>query len=271
MNGNLIFLTLAPQVFGWQHLVYAAIFIVITVAMTVLSKIYFKTEKSQTIYIKAIAGALFVSVLINRFAIAASDGWDHFLPNTLCGVTSVTFSIAVLLGKKDSKIYHALWYLALVGGLATMVYPDFLPQNESFFYINTISGLIHHSIDVLLCVALVEFGWFRPELKNWYVFPLVFSEYIVWGLFDMKVIGVSDAMCINKSILSGTPINCWFILFVGTALVIALCLVCEFFYRRKGHKQVIKMTASSDSDTSPAVANTFAAYKPESADGESDK
>ena len=37
MNNKLIFLTLTPQVFGWQHLVYAAIFIVIAVAMTVLS------------------------------------------------------------------------------------------------------------------------------------------------------------------------------------------------------------------------------------------
>ena len=69
-----------PQVFGWQHLTYLAVMIVLMIVGGVLIKLYAKSEKSKIITVKVIAGVLLALILWNRIAIAVSDkNWYLFL------------------------------------------------------------------------------------------------------------------------------------------------------------------------------------------------
>ena len=234
-----------PEVFGWQHITYLVVSIVITIATLVLGKIYCKTEKQQTIFIKVIAGLILATVLGCRFAVASKSGWKFFLPNTICGTTSFALSLCVIFGKPNMKIYHGLWFLAIVGGISTIIYPDFIGQAQSIFYPATIFGFLHHSLCILICCAMLMFGWFKFDYKKTLYFPLVFCGYMIWGLFDIQIIGVDAAMCITKPILSGTPINCWFILGVGTALIFVFTFAYNFIESKLKAKKVEQQTADT--------------------------
>ena len=227
-----------PKVFGWQHITYLVVSIVITIATLILGKIYCKTEKQQTVFIKIIARLILATVLGCRFAVASTKGWQFFLPNTICGITSFVLSLCVIFGKPNMKIYHGLWFLAMVGGLATIIYPDFIGQAQSIFYPATIFVFLHHSLCILICCAMLMFGWFKFDYKKSYVFTILFCFYIVWGLFDIQIIGADTAMCITRPLLDGTPLNCWFILGVGTVLIFVFTFAYNFIESKLKAKKV---------------------------------
>lgn len=217
-----------PKVFGWQHLTYLAIFFVLATLSLVLAKIFLKGKRGQTIFIKVLAGLTFASNLVCRIAVAVrGSNIRHFYPYTICSLTSFALPLAVLCGKEDLDVYQALWYLGFVGGLGTLVYPDFIGQNQSFFYLATITGLLHHSFIFMLSIAMLMFGWFRPNIKKCYYFPMVFCGYITAGAFAQHVLEIDGSMLITEPILNGTPIDCWFILCVGSAGIALIALVYE--------------------------------------------
>lgn len=219
-----------PKVFGWQHLIYLGFFAILSILTIVLSKKFLKTEKSQAILIKVVAGLTLLTVILCRIGVVVNNGqgMKYFLPNTFCGFTSFVFSIVVIFGKPNLKSYQCFFYMAVVGGLATLIYPDFIGQNESFMYLPTITGFLHHSFCLLLAILMAIFGWFKPDFKTCYYFPMIYCTYIIWGLFDMTVIGVNNAMCITTPLLSGTPLYWWFVLIVGSLLVALFSFVYQF-------------------------------------------
>ncbi len=230
-----------PELYGWQHLTYLAIYAIVLVATIVLTHYFIKTEKAKTILIKSVAGLLLVLILINRISVAVRyQSALSFIPNTYCGVTSLVLSIAVLVCKPNSKAYDFLWYMGFVGGIATLFYPDFLSQDVSFFYLPTISGLLHHSVLLILCILMLQTKWFTPQLKNWKYFPIGMACYTLYGLFIIDVCGWENAMSINDGIIEGTPLNWWFITIVGTVLVVAFLLIVEYFRKQKAKKSAPK-------------------------------
>ena len=223
-----------PKVFGWQHIVILAIFLVLLVASIILSKMFLKTEKQQKIYLKIIAGLVLASVVANRIAVAVkSNNWATLTPYTYCSMSSLVISLLVLLGKPNMKAFQCFWYMAFVGGIVTMIYPDFIGQNASVFYPATITGILHHAFDVILCSAMWQFGWFKPNLKTCYYFPMMFCSYIVVGTFIIKVLKLGNSMCINGPLLSGTPLYWWFIWSVGTVLVVLFSLAFELIAKAR--------------------------------------
>lgn len=59
-----------PKIFGWEHLTFLAVFVVVMTVALILTKKYAKTEKSQNIIVKCVAGILFMLVLWNRISLA---------------------------------------------------------------------------------------------------------------------------------------------------------------------------------------------------------
>lgn len=221
------------KVFGWQHLVYLAIVIVITIVGLILAKKYIKDKKWQMIFIKILAGLTLACNLGCRIAVIFHTGGVKYgFPYTICALTSFALPLAVLFGKENSNLYQGLWYLGMVGGLGTVIYPDFLGQNDSFFYPATFLSLLHHTFIMILCFAMVMFNWFRPSLKKCYYFPMIFSGYITIGAFVQHVLEIDGSMLITKPLLKGTPINCWFILVVGTVCVALVALVYELVTKK---------------------------------------
>lgn len=227
-----------PKIFGWEHLTYLAVFVVLSVAGLICAKIFSKTEKTQNIILKSVALALLISILVNRISIVfktETPAWTFLIPDSYCGMSSLVLSLAVLLGKKDNNVLHFVWFMALLGGTITMFYPDFIGQHESLFYLPTISGLLHHSLSIVVVVMLFLFNQITVTYKKWYCTVFGFTAYITVGAFLMGVFNYSDAFHIISPMLSGTPLNTWVIMPIY-AVVYGLILLGFELYRKHKNK-----------------------------------
>lgn len=52
-----------PKIGGWQHIVYFLIVVGLTVAGMICAKKFAKTEKSKSIILKSLAGALLIAII----------------------------------------------------------------------------------------------------------------------------------------------------------------------------------------------------------------
>jgi hypothetical protein len=219
-----------PQVYGWEHLIYLTIVIgFMTIAFYTIRK-YVKKELTLTILIKITGFLLLAAILWNRYSISYyRDGFNYFLPDSFCGMTSLVLSLSAIFCRKDHKIFHCTAYIGLFGGLLTLIYPDFIDQNESFFYPMTISGLIHHTLMVFLVLMMLMMGYVKLKLSNWPVLPLGMCLYMTYGIFLITVLDYKDAMYIYEPILPHTLLN-WFVLGI---LFLVIYTIFLFIWDRK--------------------------------------
>ena len=200
------------SVFGTVHLIYLLITFPLSFIVLFLGKKYAKTEHSQNIFLKVLAGLLLIWIIINRLSQVYRYGlvrWEQIIPDSFCGMTSLILALAVLFGKKDNAVYHFVWFLWLLGALVTVFNPTFLDQGPSIFYLTTISGLLHHSLALVMIAALLLFGQVHITYKKWYCTFFGFTFYLSVGAFQMSVLGFPDAYHIAEPILSDTPLTAW--------------------------------------------------------------
>ena len=204
-----------PKIFGWEHITYLVIFVTSTIIGAICSKKFAKNEKTQNIILKSLALALLITIITNRISIVfktETPKWVELIPDSYCGMSSLVLALATLVGKKDNNVLHFVWFMALLGGIITMFYPDFIGQNESIFYIPTISGLLHHSIAIVVVIFLFLFKHIDVTYKKWYCTVWGFTAYITVGAFLIGALGKSDAFHIIDPLLSGTPLNTWVVM-----------------------------------------------------------
>ena len=232
-----------PKIFGWEQWLHSAVVIVLTIIGIFLSKKYIKTEKSKIKLLKILALVLLITILTNRISICLKHdpvSFTYLIPDSFCGMSSLVLALAVLLGKKDNPVLHFVWFISLLGGLITFVYPDFIGQNPSIFYIPTISGLLHHSLSIVLNIFIFMYGYIKVTYKKWYCTLFGFTTYFTIGAFQMSVFGFSDAFHIVEPMLSGTNLTAWVvapIYIIGYSVII---LIIELVRKRK--KQASKTT-----------------------------
>ena len=104
---------MTPELFGIEHILYILISTTITVVSLILAKKYAKSEKSQTIFLKAIAVCLFISILTNRLSqvFRYDDArWYLIIPDSFCGMTSLVLSLAVYLEKETTMFFILFGY-----------------------------------------------------------------------------------------------------------------------------------------------------------------
>ncbi|MDD4124392.1 MAG: YwaF family protein [Eubacteriales bacterium] len=197
-----------PELFGWQHLTYNAVVVILMAVGLVIIKKRIRTEKALAVTVKITAAVLLACVVWNRLSVCIMrDGFAQVLPGSFCSMSSFTFAISALFCKKDSKVFHFVLYLGLVGGIATLVYPDFIGQASYFMYPMTISGMVHHTIMVFLALLMLMTGYIKPTIKKWYCLPVGTSLFITYGLILIKAFGYGDAMSINEPLVEGTPLT----------------------------------------------------------------
>jgi hypothetical protein len=151
-------------------------------------------------------------------------------------MTSLVLSLAVLFGKRDNVVYHFLWSLGLVGALITIFYPIFLDQGPSVFYLPTISGLLHHSLALVMIVMLFLFDQIYITYKKWYCTLFGFTSYLTVGAFQMAVFGFSDSFHIVEPMLSGTPLTAWVIAPIYAVCYAAILLIIELVRKHRRGK-----------------------------------
>lgn len=228
--------TMPAQLYGIEHFLYIGITTVICAGALILGKKYAKSERSRRIFLQSLALLLLASILTNRLSQVfryETTRWEQIIPDSYCGMTSLVLSLAVLFGKKDNNVLHFVWILGLFGGIATVVYPSFIDQGPTIFYLPTISGLLHHSLSATVAVAVLLFGQMRITYKKWYCTLFGFTCYLAVGAFLIGYIGLSDAFHIYTPLIDGTPFTTW-----GMAPLYAVCyalvlFVIEWFRKRK--------------------------------------
>ncbi len=222
---------LNPEVFGKEHLIFLALWVLLGGGSLVLAGLKFKTEKSQWIYMRVLAVLVLIFNILTRVGVAINYKANGWVPDSYCSMTSLLLPIIILFGKKDLKIYQGLWYLGFAGGLGTTIYPGYIGQGPTIWHLNTIMGMLHHATIFILCIAMGMFKVFRPNLKTTHYFPMTICLYIAIGVVEMQLFGTEDPMGIVNPLISGTPMYAWFILVVGTALVYLAAFLYEFVPR----------------------------------------
>ena len=158
-------------VFGIEHFIYIGITTAIAAAALLLAKKFAKSETAKTVFLKTLAALLLIAIVTNRLSQVFRYGqvrWEQIIPDSYCGMTSLVLALGVLFGKKDNGVLHFVWLLGIFGGISTVIYPAFIGQGPTVFYLPTISGLLHHSLSATMVVAILLFGWIRITYKKWY-------------------------------------------------------------------------------------------------------
>ena len=227
---------MAPELFGIEHITYIIISTILGGISMFFAYKYVKTEKTQSLFLKVLAIALFISVMTNRVSqVFRYDTvrWYCLIPDSFCAMTSLVLSLAVIFGKKDNCIYHFVWLLGLFGGVSTVIYATFVGQDSSFFYIPTITGLLHHSFSALLVVALLMFKQIDITYKKWYYTLFGFTSYLTVGAFLMHTFNLSDAFHIAEPLLPGTPLTAWFMAPIYAIAYAIILVLIELFKRKR--------------------------------------
>ena len=239
------------KIFGWQHFVYLAVVFALSIPALVCAKLFAKSEKSQKIIIKSVGLALFLSILASRLAItfcSSSPKWHYMLPNQYCGMSSLVLSLAVLFGKKNNNVLHFVWFIALLGGILTLVYPDFLPQDPSLFYPPTITGLLHHTISIIMVVILLMFNQIHITYKKWYCTIFGFTCYLTFGIFLISALNYSDAFHIFTPILGGTSLTVWVMAPIYLVLYTSIVLTIELIRKHRNKKAQIAQDNTTNNE-----------------------
>lgn len=225
------------EVFGIEHFIYIGITAALAGGGLLFAKKYVKSERGQAIVLKSLALLLFISILANRLSQVFRYGtvrWEQIIPDSYCGMTSLVLSLAVLFGKKDNNVLHFVWILGLFGGIATVIYPAFIGQGPTVFYLPTISGLLHHSLCATVVVAVLLFGHMRITYKKWYCTLFGFTCYLTVGAFLIGCLGLSDAFHIYTPLFDGSPLTTWFMAPIYAICYALILFIIEAVRKRKG-------------------------------------
>lgn len=201
-----------PQLFGAEHILYIVLSTLLGSGVLLAAGKLAKTEKAQDCVLKTLAFALLVAIMTNRLSQVFRNEtvrWYCLIPDSFCGMTSLVLSLGVLLGKKDNAVLHFTWLPGLFGGISTVIYATFVGQAPSFFYLPTISGMLHHSLCAMVVIAIFLFKRMRITYKKWYCSLFGFTSYLTVGAFLMHTFGMSDAFHIAEPLLPGTPLTVW--------------------------------------------------------------
>jgi len=228
------------KVYGIEHILYLLVTIIIFSVTIPLIKKKVTTEDKQNKLMKILGIILFLTVLSNRISLCIEDrSILTFFPSTYCGASSFALSIGLLLLKRDSKLFHCVCYVGFVGGILTLIYPDFLPQDDSLFYPPTITGLLHHTIIIYTVIVMVMTKYLQPSLKKWYLLPVGLNFYLFYGLVLITELNFSDAMYIFTPALPDSIFN-WFVLGILVLSAHGLFLyLWEYFTNRTKTQEVV--------------------------------
>ena len=115
----------------------------------------------------------------------------------------------------------------------TTFFPNFLGQNLSFMYLPTISGLVHHTLSVLVVVILFITKHLNLTYKKWYCTVFGFACYFAFGAFLIGALGYGDAFHIRTPILSGTPLTAWIMAPLYVVIYGVVVLIVEIIRKKK--------------------------------------
>lgn len=227
-----------PQVFGKEHLIYIIVSITVAIIVCILAKRLAKTDKAKTIVIKIAAAILFIIIFTNRLALVfeyEKANWMKLITDSFCSTSSYVLSIALLIGKKNNKVLHFIWLVALAGGAITTFYPNFIDQNPSFMYPPTILGMMHHTWSAIVVILIFLHGYLNLTYKKWYCTLIGFMAYLSYGAFLMCVLKYDNPFYMTGPAIDGTIFTAWVIAPIYIVVYSLIILIVEFVRKKIKH------------------------------------
>ena len=225
------------KVFGIEHFVCLAVIIVMSIISIILIKKYVKSEKGKDIIIKVVAGLLLALVVWNRITKIVIEGdWTEVFLDSFCCVSSFALALACLFGKKDNAVIHFAFYINIVGGVLTLIYPNFIEYSTTIFDTKSLSALLFHSVGIYICILLLMFGYFKPDYKRWGSLVIGFMACITLGTFEIFVLDSYDAFFIIYPVISGTPLTVWLLAVLFVVLYIIFFVIYELCKWKKSKR-----------------------------------
>lgn len=230
------------QIYGIEHIIYLLVSIILMAVGFFLIKKYINTEKKLNLLIRLLGLLLLINVIWNRISISLEEErfFSNFLPESYCGITSILLSISVMIFKKNSKIFHCLIYVGMVGALLTFFYPDFIPHFDNFFDSRLISGLNHHTIMIFLVLVMVLSGYVKPDLKKWYYLFIGLAFYICYGLFLITILDYPDALYIFNAMHKDVPLKWIHLGILFLPLHLSLLSIWEVLLKKRPKILILK-------------------------------
>ena len=143
----------------------------------------------------------------------------------------------MIAGKRNNPVLHFITYFGFFGGLATLLYPDFI-DSQGFWEIRTLTGLIHHALMLYLSVMIIVTGYFKPDYKKWPNYIIGFMSVMTLGAFELEALNFPKAMYINDPLISSLPIlTSWYMIFIVSSIAV---LIFEFIYSKAANKNISK-------------------------------
>ena len=223
-----------PEIFGLEHLIFILIWLVCCISV-IISFIKIKSKKYRDSVIKILASVLLICILANRFSVAfiKYNDWRELIFNTFCGFSSFSLAISVLFSKRLSWYYHIVCPLGFVGAVITMVYPDFIGQSDSVFYLPTITGLVHHALMILIIILLIIDGKYVPTLKKLHYLIIGLCCLVTLGKLEIDILHLDDAFYLNKPLLAGTIFTWYFTGFLFILISAFILLIFDLINKNR--------------------------------------
>ncbi len=199
---------MSPKIFGTEHVIYMVISFALTIVAVILLKKYCKSDRLKALTVKICGAVMIFAILINRLTAVIYFENERYFPYSLCATVSLVFGFLAVVCKKDSMPLHFISYTAIISGLIPTIYPHYLNQGSTIFFPPTLTSLFHHSLSFFLALLIFVLGYVKPDLKKWHAWPLGYCTFVVYGLFNVKILG-QESMSINSPVIAGTPFN-WF-------------------------------------------------------------
>ncbi len=223
------------HIFCTEHILYLVVTVLLSAIAIVLIKIHCKSLKAQKVAVK-ISGAVLLTFLICNRVACYLDTEHYFFPVSLCGNLSLVFSLFLLFGKPDNAGFHFIVLPAIVFCACANVYPTYITQDPSFWFPATIFGLLHHSVSIYAGVLLLVLRWVNLGTKHLLAFPVGYGAFILYGIFNITVLGYEDSMNIYTPLitLGSLELN-WFVIGITATVVIwAVNLAADAIEKRGG-------------------------------------
>jgi hypothetical protein len=225
-----------PRLYGPEHTIYVIVSVLVAIISCVCAKLFIKTDRSKSIFMRCAGGILFLIILLNRIALVFEYGdidWKELLTDSICSTSSYVLGLALLFGKKDNCILHFVWFISLAGGTITTFYSNFIGQHPSFLYLPTILGMMHHTASAIVVILMLILKYVNISYKKWYYTLWGFTSYLSYGAFLMCVLDIGNPFYMVEPAIDNTPFTVWVLIPIYVVVYSLILLGVEIIRKRK--------------------------------------
>ncbi|MBO5525661.1 MAG: hypothetical protein J5993_02830 [Clostridia bacterium] len=239
---------MTPRIFGIEHILYLTVYLAVAIGCFIWVMQKNRSEQARTLFRQIVALVLLFCIVWNRISIVIHShaagydetyNWWRLLPESFCGLNSLFFSILALCFKEDHPYLHHTAFVAIYGGALNTVYPTYLGQADSFLYPATISGMLHHSVSLLLAIYLIATGYIHPGIRKFPYFFFGMAAYVAWGTLLLALFPDFehyDPMYLTAPLLPNTFLT-WYVAGLLVFIVHAAVLACFSLFHKKKSAQ----------------------------------